>query len=149
MSSALLPRSRSLVVQAIIGGIVGGIVVDLYLSIALHASLVDLEGRNAALVAAPGASPLLGVIAHFAIAIVWALIYTAAFNALGGLRNWLLGGIVLGIVVDVVMTLAITIKTGAPWGTGVVMGLLPNVVFYALPVALYLAFSSKRVSTAP
>jgi hypothetical protein len=117
-------------------------------SIALHASLIDLEGRNAALVAAPGASPVLGVIAHFAIAIVWALIYAAAFNAIGLLRNWLLGAIVLGIVVDAVMTLAITIKTGAPWGSGVVTGLLPNVVFYALPVALYLALSGRRVSTA-
>ena len=107
-------------------------------------SPVVLEADNAALVAGPGASPVLGVIVHFAIAIVWAVIYTYAFTAIGKLRNWILGAIALGIVVNAVMNLLITIKTGAPWGSGFVRDLVPNVVFYALPVALYLARTVRR-----
>ena len=91
-------ENRSLIVQAIIGGIIGGIIVDTFLLIALHVSPIALEARNAALVAGPGASPVLGLIAHFAIAIAWAVAYAYAFNALGQLRNWILGTIVLGIV---------------------------------------------------
>jgi hypothetical protein len=139
MSSQVFPKSSSLAVQAIIGGILGGIIVDAFLALDLHVTADVLESRNAALIAGPGASPLLGVSVHFAIAIVWALIYAYAFNAIGKLRNWILGTIVFGIVVNAVMNFAITTKTGDAWGNGFVRDLIPNVVFYALPVAFYLA----------
>lgn len=138
MNAQARSQRSSLFVQAIIAGIIGAVIVDAFLSIELHVSLAVLEGNNAALVAAPGASPVLGVIAHFMIAIVWATIYAYAFNAIGKLENWILGTIVLGLAVDAVMNLLITMKTGAPWDSGFVKDLLPNVVFYALPVALYL-----------
>jgi hypothetical protein len=137
-------EKRSLIVQAIIGGIIGGIIVDTFLLIALHVSPLALEARNAALLAGPGASPVLGLIAHFAIAIAWAVTYAYAFNALGRLQNWVLGTIVLGITVNAVMNLAITLKTGAPWGAGFVADLITNVIFYALPVAAYLALRIGR-----
>jgi len=81
---------------------------------------------------------------HLVIALVWALIYAYVFNAIGQLRNWILGTIVLGVAVDAVMNLIIMLKTGAPWGTAFVGGLITNVVFYALPVALYLSLTAPR-----
>jgi hypothetical protein len=144
MSDQVRAESRSLIVQAIIAGIIGGIVVDAFLAIKLHVSLAALETGNAALVAGPGTSPVLGVVVHFAIAILWAVIYAYVFNAIGKLQTWILGTIVLGLVVDAVMNFAITIKTGAPWGSGFVKDLIPNVVFYALPVASYFARSVSR-----
>jgi hypothetical protein len=133
--------SRALIVQAIIAGVIGGIIVDAFLSIELHASPIDLEARNAALIAGPGASP---IIAHFTIAIVWAVIYAYVFNGIGKLQNWVLGTVVLGIVVNAVMNFAITTRTGAPWTGGFVRDLIPNVVFYGLPVAAFLARTVRR-----
>jgi hypothetical protein len=144
MTSQVHAPSRPLIFQAIAGGIIGAIIVDSFLAINLHVSLVALEARNAALLAGPGASPGLGVIAHLAIALAWAIIYTYAFNAIGKLHNWILGTIVLGLAVNTVMTFAVAMKTGTPWGNAFVTDLIPNVIFYALPVALYLAFAVRR-----
>jgi uncharacterized membrane protein YagU involved in acid resistance len=109
----------------------------------LRVSPVALESHNAATVAGPGASPVLGVIVHFFTAIVWAVIYAYVFNAIDKLQNWILGTLVLGLVVNSVMNLLITMKTGAPWGSGFVRDLIPNVVFYALPVAAYFARAAR------
>jgi hypothetical protein len=139
------PQGGSLVAQAIVAGIIGGIIVDTFLSIELHLSPVILEASNAT-TAFGIASPLLGVILHFVIAIVWALIYAYVFSAIGQLQNWVVGTIVLGVVVDAVMNFIISTKTGAPWGNAFVEGLITNVVFYALPVSFYLARSVRRAS---
>jgi len=136
--------SRSLFVQAIIAGIIGGIIVDAFLSIELHVSPVALETHNATIAAGPGASPVLGVIVHFVTAIVWAVVYAYAFNAIGKLQSWIVGAIVLGVVVNAVMNFMITMKTGAPWSKGFVADWIPNVVFYALPVTLFLARTIRR-----
>jgi hypothetical protein len=136
--------SDSLTIRAVIAGIIGGIIVDAFLSIRLHISPIDLEAHTAATAIGPGTSPVLGTVVHFAIAIGWALIYAFSANAAGRLANWIVGGIVLGIVVDAVMNFLIAIKTGAPWGSSFVDGLITNVVFYALPVAFYLARTVRR-----
>jgi hypothetical protein len=137
-------QSGSLIVRAIIAGIIGGIIVDTFLSIKLHISPVALETATATTVAGQGASPVLGVAVHFVIAIVWAVIYAYVFNAIGKLQNWIVGAIVLGIVVDAAMNFMIAMNTGTPWGNAFVGGLITNVVFYALPVALYLARTVRR-----
>jgi hypothetical protein len=138
-------RSQSplLIRQAVIAGLIGAIIVDTYLSIELHTSIVALEVRNA-MTAFDVGLPILGVIVHLVIALVWALIYAYVFNAIGQLRNWILGTIVLGVVLDAVMNLIIMLKIGAPWGAGFLGGLITNVVFYALPVALYLSLTAPR-----
>jgi hypothetical protein len=136
-------QTPSLIRQALTAGIIGAIIVDTYLSIYLHTSPVALEVRNARTAFDVG-SAILGVIVHLVIALVWALIYAYIFNAIGQLRNWILGTIVLGVAVNAVMNLIITLKTGAPWGTAFVDGLITNVVFYALPVALYLSLTAPR-----
>jgi hypothetical protein len=137
-------HGSSLIVPAITAGLIGGIIVDAFLSIDLHISPVVLEAGNATTEFGI-ASPELGLIVHFVIAIVWAVIYAYVFNAIGQLQNWILGAIVLGVVVDAVMNALIMMKTGAPWGSAFVGGLITNVVFYALPVAWYLANRSPRV----
>jgi len=134
----------SLLVRAIVAGIIGAVIVDAFLSIKQHVSPVVLETNIATTVAGPGASPLLGVLVHLMIAIVWALSYAYVFNALGQLQNWIAGTIVLGVVVDAVMNFIVAMKTGAPWGPAFATGLITNVVFYALPVAFYLARTVRR-----
>ena len=136
---------NSLTVRAAIAGIIGGIIVDAFLSIRLHISPIALEAHTAATAIGPGTSPILGTVVHFTIAIVWALIYAYGANAIGKLANWIAGGIVLGLVVDAVMNFLIAMKTGSPWGSAFVDGLITNVVFYALPVAFYLARTARRV----
>ncbi len=66
------------------------------------------------------------------------------FRAIGQLRNWLAGALVLGLVVSAVMNFIITLETGTPWGPAFVEGLITNVVFYATPVALILARAARR-----
>jgi hypothetical protein len=134
----------SLFVPAITAGVIGAIIVDAFLSIELHVSPIVLEA-GIATTAFGIASPALGVVVHLVIAIVWAVIYAYVFNAIGQLQNWILGAIVLGIVVDAVMNAIITMKTGTTWGSAFVDGLITNVVFYALPVAWYIANRSPRV----
>jgi hypothetical protein len=139
-------QTPSLIRRAVTAGIIGAIIVDTYLSISLHLSPVALEVRNARTAFDVG-SPVLGLIVHLVVALVWALIYAYVFNAIGQLRNWILGTIVLGVVLNAVMNLIITLKIGVPWGTGFVDDLIANVVFYALPVALYLALTAPRAQT--
>ncbi len=130
--------------QAAIAGIVGGIIVDAFLAIMMHKSPIVLWQYIASTIVGPGAyaSPsyaVLGFIVHFITAIVWAVIYAYVFGALGQLKNWIAGTIVLGIVVDVAMNLLLQVKVGQPFTAAFVNGLLAHIVFYALPVALYMA----------
>ena len=138
------PRSRPLIIQAIIAGAIGGIIVEVFLMIERHLLPIALETRNAALFAGPGASPLLGVGAHFAIAIFWAVVYAYAFREIAKLQDWFVGAIVLGITVNAFMTLVITTRTGTPWDKGFVADFIPNVVFYAFPVTFYLSHTVRR-----
>ena len=145
-----LPRT-SLLSQAAIAGIIGGVIVDLFLSIVLHRSPVMIWQFIASTIVGQGAfsSPsyaVLGFIVHFITSIVWAVIYAYAFTALGQIKNWILGAIVLGIVVDAVMELIVSVRTGAPWASGFAQGLVAHIIFYALPVTLYMA-RATRVET--
>ncbi len=134
----------SLIGQAAIAGVIGGIFVDLFLSIAMHRSPVMIWQFIASTIVGAGAfsSPsyaVLGFIVHFIVSIVWAIIYAYVFASFGQIKNWILGAIVWGIVVDAVMQLIVAIKTGSPWGPAFTQGLIAHIVFYALPVALYMA----------
>ena len=137
-----MTQARSaLIVPAIIAGIIGGIVVDAFLAIAGHRSPLDIWGFVATTVAGPGASWIVGFVTHFVISIVWAILYAYVFA--GRLQNWIVGAIVWGIVVDAAMALLLAVKLGAPWWGTFSQGLLAHVVFFALPVALYLSRSAR------
>jgi hypothetical protein len=129
----------SLIVPAIIAGIIGGIIVDTFLCIIGHKSPIDIWTFVGSTVAGPGAPWVVGLIAHFVISIVWAILYVYAAKAVPWLGNWIVGAIVWGIVVDAVMNGILAVKLGAPWGSSFSQGLLAHVVFYALPVTLYLS----------
>jgi hypothetical protein len=137
-------QSNSLLVPAIVAGIIGGIIVDAFLAISGHQSPVAIWTFVASTVAGQGASPVVGFIAHFVISIVWAVVYAYIFNAIGQLRNWILGTIVLGLVADAVMMLILHVKLGAPWLAYFEMDLIAHVVFFALPVSLYLSRAVRR-----
>lgn len=135
--------------RSVVAGVIGGIVIDAYLTLVMPShSPIAIWQFIASTIVGPVAfsTPsyaLLGLCVHFIVSIVWAVLYAYAFGSLGQLRNWILGAIVWGIVVDAGMSLLLTIKTGSPWWASFVHSLLAHVVFYALPVALYMAFAPR------
>ncbi|HTX57074.1 MAG TPA: hypothetical protein VMD47_08205 [Candidatus Acidoferrales bacterium] len=135
--------TTSLLGQAIVAGVIGGIVVDAFLSLVMHASPIGIWTFVAATAVGQGTPWIIGLVVHFVISIVWAILYLYAFGALGQLKNWIVGAIAWGIVVDAVMNLLITLKVGAPWWPGFAQGLLAHIVFYAAPVTFYLARTSR------
>lgn len=143
---AVQARSKSLLGPAILAGIIGGILVDAFLAIMFKVSPVTLWTNVAATAVGPGSAWWVGMLVHFAISIVWALLYVLIFNALGQLKNWIVGAIVWGLVVDACMQFIVATKTGGSWWQGFSspVGLCAHIVFYALPVALYLASAARR-----
>jgi hypothetical protein len=141
-------RTTSLLVPAIVAGIIGGIIVDAFLATAFKVSPLTLWGGIAATVVGPGTSPWIGLVVHLIVSIVWAVIYLYAFGAIGQLRNWIVNAIVLGVVVDAVMQGIVAAKTGGNWWAMFAspIGLIAHVVFYALPVTLYLASAMRRTA---
>lgn len=138
---------------AVIAGIIGGIIIDTFLAVMGHRSPVAIWQFVASTIVGQGAfsSPsyaVVGFFVHFIVSIVWAVLYGYAFAAMGQLRNWVLGAIVWGVVVDACMNLLLAVKTGSPWWPSFEQNLLAHVVFYALPVALYLAFAGRRETAA-
>jgi hypothetical protein len=141
-------RSGSLLGSAVIAGIIGGILVDAFLSFMFKASPVYLWTGIAATVVGPGTAWWIGFVVQFIISIVWAVLYLYVFGAIGQLRNWIVGAIVWGVIVDAVMQGIVAGKTGGNWWTMFAspIGLVAHIVFYALPVTLYLAYASRRTA---
>jgi hypothetical protein len=137
--------------SAIIAGLIGGVVVDAFLSLVMHTSVIGIWQFVASTIVGKVAfsSPeyaALGFVVHFVTSIVWAVLYLYVFGALGQLKNWIVGAIVWGIVVDALMNALLAVKTGSAYLPGVEGGLVAHIVFYALPVALYLARSVRRTA---
>ena len=140
--------SSSLVPQAVIAGIVAGIITDGVLALMMHRSPVAIWQFVASTIVGPAAFAsasyaLLGFVVHFIVSIVWAVLYAYVFGALGQLKNWIAGAIIWGIVVDAGMQLLLLVKAGQPFGPAFVQGLLLHIVFYALPLALYMAYAAR------
>lgn len=140
--------TTSLLGSAVIAGIIGGILVDAFLAIIFKSSPTTIWGGIAATVIGPGSPWWIGFVAHFVISIAWAVLYLYVFSALGQLKNWILGAIAWGIFVDACMRLLITFKSGADWWSNFSnpIVLVAHIVFYALPVALYLASAARRTA---
>lgn len=144
------PFTSRLAGRAVVAGIIGGILVDLYL-FAVHAAPFPgiYQYVSSALVGkAAYSSPSyiwLGVAIHFAVSIVWALVYAYGANAMRALGRWVVGGLVLGVAVMVVMTVGeMVMKIAPPMTTrSIILGLIGHVVFYGWPVAGYLAWAGK------
>ena len=140
--------SSSLVKRAIVAGIIGGIIVDLFLIIVGHQKIPGLYQFIASTLVGPVAftSPsyaLLGLLMHFVISIAWAVLYAYVYQSMNQLSNWILGTIAWGIIVDVVMQGLLAARGVVPFTVGgVVMGLIPHVIFFAFPIAFYLSRTS-------
>jgi hypothetical protein len=143
---AVQARSRLLLGPAITAGIIGGILVDAFLAIMFKVSPLMLWGNIAATVAGPGSSWWIGLVVHFIVSIFWAILYLYIFSAIGQLKNWIVGAIVWGVIVDACMQFIVAVKTGGSWWQNFAtpIGLTAHIVFYALPVALYLASAARR-----
>jgi hypothetical protein len=136
--------SSRLIVPAVIAGIIGGIVVDSFLSITHHISPVTLWTGMAADAAGPGSPWWIGLLVHAVVSIVWAVLYAYIVGAIGQLKNWLVSGIVWGVIVTAVMASIVSLKTGSSWRGTFMEDLLGTAVFYALPMAFYLARTVRR-----
>ena len=133
-----------------LAGVIGGIIVDAFLSVSMPKSPVAIWQFVASTLVGPSAfaSPayaVLGFLMHFAISIVWALLYAYAFGAIGQLKNWIAGAIVWGIVVDAAMNALLAVKIGTPFVPSFTQGLVAHIVFYALPVAALIAWRARSV----
>jgi hypothetical protein len=135
---------RSLLGPAVVAGIIGGIVVDSFLSISHHISPITLWSGMASDAAGPGSPWWIGLLVHAVVSIVWAVLYAYIVSAIGQLKNWLVAGIVWGVIVTAVMASIVSLKTGSSWSNTFMEDLLGTAVFYALPMAFYLARAARR-----
>jgi hypothetical protein len=140
--------TTSLLSSAVAAGIIGGILIDAFLAIIFKTSPIELWSGVAATVVGPGSAWWIGLVVHFVVSIVWAVLYLYIFSALGQLKNWIVGAIVWGLVVDACMQAIVAAKTGSNWwqGFGQPIGIIAHIVFYALPVALYFASAARRTA---
>jgi hypothetical protein len=140
--------TTSLLGSAVIAGIIGGILIDAFLAIIFKTSPTTLWAGVAATAVGQGSPWWVGFIVHFIVSIVWAVLYLYVFSALGQLKSWIFGAIVWGLVVDACMQAIVAAKTGTNWwqGFGLPIGIIAHIVFYALPVALYLASAARRTT---
>jgi hypothetical protein len=137
-------RTTSLVVPAIIAGIIGGFFVDTFLSLTHHVSPIVLWSSMAATTAGPGSPWWIGLVVHVITSIVWALLYAYIFSTIGQMENWLIGGVAWGVLVTAVMSLLVALKTGSAWSAVFAQDFLGTDVFYALPMAFFLAQVARR-----
>lgn len=143
MSSALFKRG-------VVAGIIGAILIDTFLIIVAHQTIPALWQFVASTLIGPIAFTstsyaFLGLLMHLVISIFWAVLYAYVYQAMNLLSNWILGTIAWGIIVDVVMQGVLAARGVAPFTLGgVIAGLVPHVIFFALPVAYYLSRTPAR-----
>ncbi len=137
--------------QPLIAGIIGAVGTDAFISIAHHTSPVTVWQY----IASAGFGPLaytspeyavIGLALHLITALFWAYLYALVWSRVSSLRNWVVGGIVWGIVVTVCMDVFLAFRgvLGPLTPASVAFGLITNVVFYGLLVALYLSRAARR-----
>jgi len=149
-------KTAATIGSGVMGGIVGGIFIDAFLTIANHLPLVGMWQFVASALVGPAAfsSPsyaLLGFFMHFAVSIVWGVIFAAlAFGPVPALaRHPVIGGIAYGVIVMIAMTALTTLKQVAPPpadAMALVKPLIAHTLFFGVPVALYVASVVKKAS---
>ncbi len=141
------PQARSLWAGGIVAGIAGGFLIHAFLfavGIAHYPATYQwiasgLIGKSA-FTNADGA--VIGVLLHFAISIVAAIVYAYAGQFTGLLGRPLLAGTIFGVVMNALMDLAAFERTNTPLPSGlhdVGIGLVAHVVFFGIPIALFLS----------
>ena len=130
--------------HAIMAGILGAILVDLFLVLSHQAPFPGIYQFVASGLVGQAAFTsssyiFLGVVMHFAISIVWALLYAFVITAMGRGKQWIVDGTIFGVIVMAGMTALLMAKgMGAAPTTGALIGsLIAHIVFFGWPVAWY------------
>ncbi len=139
------PAARSLVAGGVIAGIIGAVLMHGFLfAVGMAHFPATYEWiASAFLPHATGERAVwFGIGMHFAIAIVAATLYAYAAQVTGLMGRPLLGGLIFGIVTNGVMDVLVHARGLAPFPTtwhDIGLGLVAHVVFFGVPVALYLS----------
>jgi hypothetical protein len=141
------PTRQSLFGGAVTAGIIGAVLFDAFL-LAIHAIRYPatyqlyasgIFGGNAF---GDVSFAWVGIVLHFLVAIVAAIVYAYAAQVFGLLSKPIAGGIIFGIVMNAVMDFILFGKGMSPlpnsW-PAIGIGLAAHVIFYGFPVAWYLA----------
>jgi hypothetical protein len=147
------PPARRLPVipTAIVAGILGGIGLEVYLYLFNHIDPIGHWTFVATVMLGPDQAAnyvWLGGVAHYAISIGWALIYTLLATRWASLwRMPLVWGPLYGVIVMFSMFGVLIFKhamVALPEGMQLVYSLIGHCIFYALPMALYVGFAARR-----
>jgi hypothetical protein len=138
-------RSNALLTRAVAAGVLGGILIDVFL-VVLGSPFPGLyqfvaSGLIGKAAFSSTAYIGLGLIIHFAISIVWAILYAYVVSALYTLRRWLITGLIFGIIVAIVMSIVqwAVHLSGTPSFLDFVLGLPEHVLFFGWPIAWFLS----------
>lgn len=142
--------------RALTAGLLGGVIVDLFLIIVRAVPFPGVYQFIASTLVGPvaftsSAYIALGLVMHFLISIVFASAYAfIASRSRALLEQPIAWGAVFGLAVFAVMQVVLTLAHAAqpPSVKGIVIGLISHVVFFGLPVALYIARGEKRQTLA-
>jgi hypothetical protein len=141
------PTRQSLFGGAVTAGIIGAVLFDAFLLV-IHA--IQYPGTYqlyASGIFGPGAFndvsfAWVGIVLHFLVAIVAAIVYAYAAQIFGLLSKPIISGIIFGVVMNAIMDLILFGKGMEPLPSGwpaIGVGLAAHVIFYGIPVAWYLA----------
>lgn len=138
--------------RAVTAGLVGGTTIDLFLIIVRAVPFPGVYQFIASALVGPVAFSsstyiALGLFLHFFISVAFAATYefvAERYRAL--IDSPLLWGSVFGIAVMIVMQILTGIAhvSQPPTAIGIIMGLVAHIVFFGIPVALYVARTGKR-----
>jgi hypothetical protein len=142
--------------RAVAAGFIGGIIIDLFLIIARAVPFPGVYQFIASTLVGPvaftsGLYIALGLVMHFFISIAFALGFAfvaSRFRAV--LDQPLAWGVIFGLAAYAVMEIVLALAHAAqpPSVKGIVISLIAHVVFFGLPVALYIARAGKRQALA-
>lgn len=143
---------NTLAVRAVVAGVIGGILIDLFLILTRMAPFPGIyqfvaSGLVGKVAYTSSSYIWLGLIMHFTISVVWALLYAYGANAMHVLRRWLVGGFVFGVVVMFAMHgVEMVSHIAQPLSLlSIESGLMAHLLFFGWPVAGYLSLTDRRV----
>ncbi len=139
------PAKRSFVAGGFVAGLIGAVLMHAFLFAVGVIHYPSYYDRIAAGIVGwsvdPQSAALLGIIIHFAIAVVAAIVYAYVGQVTGLLGKPILGAMLFGIVMNGIMDLVVYARGLGPlpatWHD-VIIGLIAHIVFFAAPIAFFL-----------
>ena len=137
----------NLIVRGVVAGLLGGILIDAFLLLSHAAQFPELfqfiaSGVIGSVAYTSAGYVWFGLCLHFAISTVWGIFYALAATAGHFVHRWILGAIGLGLFVAIVMQIVTALAHlghVVPIPSRFAISVLSHVVFFALPIAWYVA----------